>query len=52
MSDKTQLRWVGTQDIYVPHELNNRSLDAGYVESLEDSMRTQAYLPTYPISLP
>ena len=49
MSDKTQLRWVGTQDIYVPHELNNRSLDAGYVESLEDSMRTQGYLPTYPI---
>ncbi len=49
MSDKTQLRWESPLDIYVPHELNNRTLDAGYVESLEDSMRTQGYLPTYPI---
>ena len=51
MSDKNQLRWESPLDIYVPHELNNRSLDAGYVESLEDSMRTQGYLPTYPIIL-
>ena len=49
MSEKNQLRWESPLDIYVPHELNNRSLDAGYVESLEDSMRTQGYLPTYPI---
>ncbi|MYA70508.1 hypothetical protein F4009_13960 [Candidatus Poribacteria bacterium] len=49
MSDKTQLRWESPLDIYVPHELNNRTLDAGYVESLEDSMITQGYLPTYPI---
>lgn len=51
MSDKTQLRWESPLDIYVPHELNNRSLDTGYVESLEDSMITQGYLPTYPIIL-
>ena len=49
MSEKNQLRWESPLDIYVPHELNNRPLDAGYVESLEDSMRTQGYLPTYPI---
>ena len=49
MSDKTQLRWESPLDIYVPHELNNRPLDTGYVESLEDSMITQGYLPTYPI---
>ena len=49
MSEKNQLRWESPLDIYVPHELNNRSLDVGYVESLEDSMRTQGYLPTYPI---
>ena len=49
MSEKNQLRWESPFDIYVPHELNNRSLDVGYVESLEDSMRTQGYLPTYPI---
>ena len=49
MSDKTQLRWESPLDIYVPHELNNRPLDAKYVESLEDSMHKQGYLPTYPI---
>ena len=49
MSKKNQLRWESPLDIYVPHELNNRPLDAGYVESLEDSMITQGYLPTYPI---
>lgn len=49
MSEKNQLRWESPLDIYVPHELNNRSLDADYVELLEDSMITQGYLPTYPI---
>jgi hypothetical protein len=49
VSEKNQLRWESPLDIYVPHELNNRSLDADYVELLEDSMITQGYLPTYPI---
>lgn len=49
MSAKTELRWESPLDIYVPHELNNRPLDEGYVESLEDSMISQGYLPTYPV---
>ena len=49
MSDQKQLRWESPHDIYVPHKLNNRPLDAKYVESLEDSMLTQGYLPTYPV---
>ena len=49
MSEKKELRWENPAEIYVPGFLNNRELNPAYVESLEDSMRKEGFLPTFPI---
>ena len=49
MSEKKELRWENPAKIYVPGFLNNRELNPAYVESLEDSMRKEGFLPTFPI---
>ena len=49
MSEKKELRWENPAKIYVPGFLNNRELNTAYVESLEDSMRKEGFLPTFPI---
>ena len=49
MSEKKELRWENPAEIYVPGFLNNRELNPVYVEVLEDSMRKEGYLPTFPI---
>lgn len=42
-------QWESPGNIYVPHELNNRKLNADYVDSLAESIRKQGYLPTHPV---
>ena len=42
-------QWEDPGNIYVPHELNNRKMNEDYVESLEESIRKQGYLPTHPV---
>jgi len=49
MSEKKELRWENPATIYVPGFLNNRELNPVYVESLEDSMQKDGFLPTFPI---
>jgi len=46
---KQEYRWEDPGLIYVPHHLNNRELNHDYVRTLEDSMRTEGFLPTFPI---
>ena len=49
MSEKKEYRWENPAGIYVPGFMNNRQLNFAYVESLEDSMRKDGYLPQFPI---
>ena len=49
MSEKKELRWENPAEIYVPSFLNNRKLNPAYVESLEESMTKDGFLPTFPI---
>lgn len=49
MSEKKELRWENPAHIYVPSFLNNRELNPAYVESLEESMTKDGFLPTFPI---
>ena len=42
-------QWVDPNEIYVPHELNNRKFNEDYVESLVESIAKQGYLPTHPV---
>lgn len=49
MSEKKEYRWENPAGIYIPSFMNNRELNPVYVESLEDSMRKDGFLPTFPI---
>ena len=51
MSEKREYRWEDPAEIYVPTFMNNRELNPAYVESLEDSMRKDGFLPTFPITV-
>ena len=51
MSEKREYRWENPAEIYVPTFMNNRELNPAYVESLEDSMRKDGFLPTFPITV-
>ena len=51
MSEKREYRWETPAEIYVPTFMNNRELNPAYVESLEDSMRKDGFLPTFPITV-
>ena len=51
MSEKREYRWENPAEIYVPTFMNNRKLNPAYVESLEDSMRKDGFLPTFPITV-
>ena len=51
MSEKRDYRWENPAEIYVPTFMNNRELNPAYVESLEDSMRKDGFLPTFPITV-
>ena len=51
MSEKREYRWETPAEIYVPTFMNNRKLNPAYVESLEDSMRKDGFLPTFPITV-
>ena len=51
MSEKKEHRWENPAEIYVPTFMNNRELNPAYVESLEDSMRKDGFLPTFPITV-
>ena len=51
MSEKRDYRWENPAEIYVPTFMNNRELNPAYVESLEDAMRKDGFLPTFPITV-
>ena len=51
MSENRDYRWEDPAEIYVPTFMNNRELNPAYVESLEDSMRKDGFLPTFPITV-
>ena len=42
-------RWEKTSDIYLPHVLNSRELDTDYVSNLEESIKTEGFMPIYPV---
>ena len=48
---KMKKQWIHPNEIYLADHLNPRKLNAGFIESLKESMEDVGFLPKYPVTV-